>query len=205
MSRKRRLSEDDLAIWGQVARSTNPMHPGRRKPAPDPEPKPLKLPQKRTQPSSAVLAPFRVGQSARYDTSKGHDLAHTLEQRLSAQPVRMDRKTFGKMKKGKLRPERKIDLHGMTMTTAHSALARFIMAASTDGCRLVLVVTGKGLGPGKFRDDDGPIPTPRGVLRNQVPHWLQLAPLGALVLQVTDAHISHGGSGAYYVYLSRRR
>ena len=66
-------------------------------------------------------------------------------------------------------------------------------------------MTGKGQGPGKFRDDDGPIPTPRGVLRNQVPHWLQLAPLGALVLQVTDAHISHGGAGAYYVYLARRR
>ena len=61
--------------------------------------------------------------------------------------------------------ERKIDLHGMTLSQAHPALNRFILAAHADGCRLVLVVTGKG----KTKKDVGPIPTPRGVLRNQVP------------------------------------
>lgn len=199
MTRKRRLSEDDLAVWNRVANSTNPMHPKRR--AADPEPETPKAPALRPEPEPTVIPAFRLGQAARYDHSKGHDLGHTLEQRLAAQSVRMDRKTFGKMKKGKLRPERKIDLHGMTLSQAHPALARFIIAAHMDGCRLVLVVTGKG----KTKSDDGPIPTPRGVLRNQVPQWLHLAPLGALVLQVTDAHVSHGGSGAYYVYLSRRR
>ena len=36
------------------------------------------------------------------------------------------------------------------------------------------------------------------------PPWLQAAPLSALILQVTDAHLRHGGSGAYYIYLRRR-
>jgi DNA-nicking Smr family endonuclease len=148
-----------------------------------------------------TLPEFRIGQAARYDHSKGHDLSNTLEQRLASKPVRMDSRTFGRMKRGKLRPERKIDLHGMTLAQAHPALSRFIITAAADGCRLVLVVTGKG----KRNSDEGPIPTPRGVLRNQVPQWLYLAPLGALVLQVTEAHVSHGGSGAYYVYLARRR
>ncbi|WP_150121448.1 Smr/MutS family protein, partial [Sulfitobacter sp. HI0023] len=44
-----------------------------------------------------------------------------------------------------------------------------------------------------------------GVLRHQVPQWLSAPPLGGLVLQVTPAHISHGGGGAYYVYLRRQR
>jgi DNA-nicking Smr family endonuclease len=43
------------------------------------------------------------------------------------------------------------------------------------------------------------------VLRHQVPGWLQAPPLDGLVLQITEAHISHGGAGAYYVYLARRR
>ena len=201
MSRKRRLSEEDLSLWAQVTRTAKPLHPGRKSKPADPAPSPVISPKRRAAPDPKQVPAFRIGEAKRYDHSKGHDLAHTLEQRLSAQPLRMDQKTFGRMKKGKLRPERKIDLHGMTLDRAHPALSRFIIAAHADGCRLVLVVTGKG----KSGRDEGPIPTPRGVLRNQVPQWLQLAPLGALVLQVTDAHISHGGSGAYYVYLARRR
>lgn len=197
----RRLSEDDLATWRKVARSATPMHPrrsaatpaGAKPPAaePDPRPRPPELPD------------FRIGEAARYDHSKGHNLTPTLTARLAAQPLRMDHKTFNRMKRGKLRPERKIDLHGMTLARAHPALSRFIIAAHADECRLVLVVTGKGNTQGP--DGDGPIPTPRGILRNQVPQWLRMAPLGALVLQVSEAHASHGGSGAYYVYLARRR
>lgn len=201
MSRKKRLSEDDLAIWNRVARSANPLHPKRQPVIDLPKPDTARVSPK-PKPESRQIPEFRIGQAARYDHSKGHDLGHTLEQRLAADPLRMDKKVFGRMKKGKLRPERKIDLHGMTLDRAHPALSRFIIAAHADGCRLVLVVTGKGK---KKKDDYGPIPTPRGVLRNQVPQWLRMAPLGALVLQVTDAHVSHGGAGAYYVYLARRR
>jgi len=115
--------------------------------------------------------------------------------------VAMDRKSFQRLKRGKLTPEAKLDLHGMTLDHAHAALTRFILRAHGGGKRLVLVVTGKG----KDRDGDGPIPVRHGVLRHNVPHWLRLPPLGPLVLQVTEAHIRHGGGGAYYVYLRRRR
>ena len=71
----------------------------------------------------------------------------------------MDRKAFGKMKRGKLVPEGKIDLHGMTLNQAHPALVRFIMSAHAAGKRLVLVVTGKG----RSGDHDGPIPERRGI------------------------------------------
>jgi DNA-nicking Smr family endonuclease len=111
----------------------------------------------------------------------------------------MDAKTHGKMTRGKLQPEARIDLHGMTLSEAHPELIRFILGAQAAGLRLVLVITGKG----KRRDDDGPIPQRTGALRHQVPGWLRLPPLGAAVLQVTEAHQRHGGSGAYYVYLRR--
>jgi DNA-nicking Smr family endonuclease len=120
---------------------------------------------------------------------------------LAAKPVQMDRKAFGRMKRGKLSPEGKIDLHGMTLEQAHPALNRFVMSAHGAGKRLVLVVTGKG----KSGRDTGPIPLRKGVLKHQVPQWLTMPPLGQIVMQVTPAHISHGGDGAYYVYLRRAR
>ncbi len=95
----------------------------------------------------------------------------------------------------------KLDLHGMTLDRAHPALTRFILSAQASGKRLVLVVTGKG----KHRDEGGPIPTRMGVLRHNVPFWLAQPPLAQAVLQITEAHLKHGGGGAYYVYLKRDR
>ena len=112
----------------------------------------------------------------------------------------MDAGTHAKMRRGKLAPEARIDLHGMTLAEAHPELIHFILNAQSAGMRLVLVITGKG----KRREDTGPIPQRVGALRHQVPQWLRLPPLGQAVLQVSEAHLKHGGSGAYYVYLRRR-
>jgi len=128
------------------------------------------------------------------------DLVPTLAERLGQAPLKMDAKTHGRMTRGKLQPEARIDLHGMTLAEAHPELIRFILNAQSQGLRLVLVITGKG----KRGEDSGPIPQRIGALRHQVPHWLRLPPLGAAVLQVSEAHLKHGGSGAYYVYLRRR-
>jgi len=131
----------------------------------------------------------------------GHNLAPAIHDQIRQAPVQMDQKSFGKLKRGKLRPEGKLDLHGMTLERAHPALTGFVMSAHASGKRLILVVTGKG----KQRDEGGPIPVRHGVLRHQVPQWLQMQPMKSVVLQVAQAHISHGGGGAYYVYLRRHR
>ncbi|WP_116132854.1 Smr/MutS family protein [Tropicimonas sp. IMCC34043] len=208
MSKKHppRLSEDDLAIWRRVAGTANPIKPEARALSTEQTPlqtqSTIEMPSRDAPPRTPDplrIAPFSLGEAVRYDHSKGHDILPTLEARLAAQPLRMDRKTFQRMKRGKLSPERTLDLHGMTLAQAHPALIRFILRAHGERLRLVAVVTGKG----KLRDDDGPIPTPRGVLRHHVPGWLQAPPLGGVVLQLTDAHQSHGGGGAYYVYLRR--
>ncbi|WP_332870131.1 Smr/MutS family protein [Roseovarius salinarum] len=112
----------------------------------------------------------------------------------------MDRKAFDRMRRGKLKPQARLDLHGMTLDRAHPALNGFIMRAHASGHRLVLVITGKG----RSGIDAGPVPEQRGVLRRTVPRWLALPPLAQVVLQVTQAHARHGGEGAFYVYLRRQ-
>ncbi len=197
---RRRLKPDELDLWRQVARTANPLHPAQPRPkAPPATPAPAPKPA----PERAAPAPiqhFKMGQKAARG-APAHDVLPGLADRLNSQPVAMDQKAYGRLKRGKLAPEARIDLHGMTADRAHGALQGFILRAHGQGKRLVLVITGKG----RRSDEDGPIPVRHGVLRHNVPHWLSVPPLVGLVLQVTNAHNRHGGGGAYYVYLRRPR
>lgn len=189
---RRRVRPDELELWRKVAETTQRMHVDRKAAqAPLTKPKPPKA-------AHAPVERFALGEKAN-GTGPAHDVLPGLREKVTSAPLRMDHKTHGKLKRGKLRPEGKLDLHGMTMDQAHPALTRFILGAQAAGKRLVLVVTGKG----KHRDDGGPIPTRQGVLRHNVPQWLAQPPLAQAVLQVSGAHIRHGGEGAYYVYLRR--
>ena len=193
---RRKLTSDEIELWRKVAKQAERLHPEIPQtvhPTTLPKPTPKKLPKAR-------IEAFELGQNQPSKPSSNR-LKPSITETLRAAPVQMDTKAFGRMKRGKLKPEGKLDLHGMRIDTAHPALVRFVLTAQAQGKRLVLVITGKG----KDRDEPGPIPTPRGVLRNQVPHWLSIPPLAQAVMQVTPAHISHGGDGAYYVYLRRVR
>ncbi|WP_412551330.1 Smr/MutS family protein [Shimia sp. MIT910701] len=194
---RRKLSEEEVTLWRKVADTAERLHPGTSAhELPKPKPKPIKKPRPHLSPA---LPDFEVGSKANTSPSM-HDLMGSVSERVARQPVQMDKKAFGRMKRGKLVPEGKIDLHGMTADQAHGALTGFIMRSHGEGKRVVLVITGKG----KTKRDEGPIPTRRGVLKHQVPQWFALPPMKQCILQVAEAHIRHGGTGAYYVYLRRR-
>jgi DNA-nicking Smr family endonuclease len=193
---KRRLRPEELELWQQVAGSADPLH---KRPAPrDPVP-PKDLSPKRREPSSPVLPAFTVGE--KFAHTETHVFPKTTSQRVKEDPLQMDAKAFGKMKRGKLVPEARIDLHGLTLAQAHPELSRFILTSQARGLRLVLVITGKG----SFEDPYDPAPRRRGVIKSQVPQWLRMPPVAAAVMQVAEAHRRHGGGGAFYVYLRRLR
>jgi DNA-nicking Smr family endonuclease len=198
---KKTLSEEDRSLWDEVKKTAIPLHTDAKPLAPQDviraTPKPI-APTKSTKTLKQQIQEFTLGSKAK-KTAPRHNLMPSISDQIMQVPLQMDRKKYGKMRRGKLAPEARIDLHGMTMAQAHPALTHFIISSHARGLRLVLVITGKG----KDRDDGGPIPTRIGVLKNQTPHWLRSAPLKLLVMQVTEAHLSHGGSGAYYVYLRR--
>ncbi len=187
----RGLTPEEQSLWDRVRDRTNPLHPPRAAPK-----LPDQVRQPQAVPAPAPIPSFRIGER-HTETAIPRPLANEPVPR----PVKMDRKSFTNLKRGKLKPERRIDLHGMTLSQAHPALNRFILDSHAQGRRLVLVITGKG----KAERDNGPIPVRRGILRHQVPHWLETRPLSQVVLQVAEAHLKHGGEGAYYVYLRRNR
>jgi DNA-nicking Smr family endonuclease len=189
----RRLSQEDRDLWERVKGSVMPLHRAQAIPAPAPKAAPAPAPSPVAGP--APLPRFRVGQAV--DHRRSDDLLPGLVEDMARTPLRMDAGTFGKMKKGKLRPEARIDLHGMTLAEAHPALVSFILGSRGKGRRFVLVITGKG----RVSDDFAPMPARAGRLRHDVPRWLALPPLAGAVLQVAPAHQRHGGEGALYVYL----
>jgi DNA-nicking Smr family endonuclease len=192
MKRGRKPRPDELDLWNQVARSVKPHDRldqlAKREAA-----------QQRHlgSPKTPVTPPQNTGGKIHFKD----ELSPTLAQSLAVQPVRMDHKAYRRLLRGRVKPDARLDLHGMTLDRAHAALARFVMAQHASGKRLLLVITGKG----KRSEDTGPIPMRQGALRHQVPEWLRLQPLAGVVLQVTQAHASHGGAGAYYVYLRKLR
>lgn len=199
MTRRRRLRPEEQELWQQVASSTEPMHRRSRNPLTEPELLPTSKDEDKPAPRPA-LSPFSVGQRA-IPKTETHVFPRTTSEHVRGAALRMDAKAFANLKRGKLSPEARIDLHGMTLDRAHGALVHFILNAEAQGCRLVLVITGKG----QKEDPYDPMPRRRGVLKSQAPLWLQMAPLAPAVLQVSLAHRKHGGEGAYYVYLRRRR
>jgi DNA-nicking Smr family endonuclease len=106
----------------------------------------------------------------------------------------IDRANAERLKRGLHRIEARLDLHGMTQVEAHRALAAFIGASRDAGRRCVLVITGRGLGPAGS-----------GVLKSSVPRWLEDAELRRHVLAIAAAQPRHGGAGATYLLLRRRR
>lgn len=187
---RRRLTSEEIELWHKVVDKTDRLQPAlANQPRPMPKPKPAKYPLPKT--DTAVLTPVPQTKPKKPTpaTAQGKPALH------------MDRKAFVRMKRGKLVPEGRIDLHGLTLDRAHPTLTRFILTSQASGKRLVLVITGKG----KPGSDDGPIPVRHGVLKHQVPQWLAMPPLAQAILQITPAHISHGGGGAFYVYLRKGR
>ncbi|MDE3240306.1 MAG: Smr/MutS family protein [Paracoccaceae bacterium] len=193
--RPRGLTPEESELWDRIAGTIAPL----RSPQPE-RPAETLIPPTPTKPAPPKIEAFRLGEAA-HPPRPRHVLHPPIGERLAHAPVQMDTKTHARMTRGKLLPEARIDLHGLTMAEAHPRLIRFILGSHEAGKRLVLVITGKG----SSRAERGANPVFRGVLKHQVPQWLNLPPLGPIVLQVTEAHIRHGGAGAYYVYLRRAR
>lgn len=178
--RRRRLTGEETALWGHVTAGMRRLHQPRLDETGD----------------DATAAPAEIAPTpAAASPGPGPQ---------PPQPPRLDARRADRLARGRIAPEARIDLHGMTLAEAHPALTGFLSRARGRGLRLVLVITGKGADPDDAAET-GPIPAGRGVLRRQVPHWLRQPPLDALIVETRPAHPRHGGAGALYVWLRRPR
>ena len=115
----------------------------------------------------------------------------------------IDKKVYHKLKNGRINPIRVLDLHGMTYNKAYITAKNFVTTAFGDGVRLILIVTGKGknldLSTSFFEENNS------GILKKSLPEWLDSDSLRPLILNISIAHPTHGGKGAYYIYLRKNK
>src|SRR3954470_7780375 len=179
MSKRRSLSDDERALWDTVTRAVAPLRKRKAKKSAE----------------KTVASPLPVPAAGPTRGVKASPAA--LPRPNDAPPlVPLGRRMRSKLARGSEPIEDRIDLHGMRQADAHAALDRFLRRAQARGARVVLVITGKGA-----RSGDGS--SERGVLRRQVPHWLESAALRPLVIGFESAGVGHGGAGALYVRLRR--
>ena len=108
---------------------------------------------------------------------------------------RIDKKKLRELKRGRIQPEAKLDLHGLKRFEAQEKVKEFVEVSIQKKLRLVLIITGKGK-----RSSDT---LASGVLRKEFPRWISSLPQAKKILCVVQASASHGGSGAFYVYMRR--
>ena len=159
--RKKHISDEDTALFHTALKDAKPLKKRHRVSAGPPKP-----------PRIFVALPHLLAEPAYNERPApligGHADAH--------------------LRRGRLDPEARLDLHGMTQSAAYRTLLRFLIAAQAQEKSLVLVITGKG-----------------GVLRAQLPLWLGQADLRGLVGGLREAHVKHGGAGAFYVLMRKHR
>jgi len=177
MSRRRArgLTEADRTIWrAYTAAQVQPL-PGRTLPDAPVEP---------PTPSVTVSPPPR-GPAPPAPRQPPPEIA------VGSVPPGLDTKRWTALRRGRMRPERKLDLHGRFAQEAHAAVRSFLFAAVADGVRCVEIVTGKGSS------------TEGGVLRRELPHWLNAPDLRRLLLAA--AHPHRANTGAVHLLLRRNR
>lgn len=174
---RRRVSDDEHALWRGVVRAITPLR--RRQSASEPDDTvPVAQPANAVRPESQRQSP---------QPNKPPPLAP------------FDRRLRQRVARGRETIDARLDLHGMTQSQAHTALLSFLHRAQANDVRLALVVTGKGAGK-TARET----PSERGVLRRSVPMWLSQPDFRRFVVSFEEAHPSHGGQGALYLRLRRR-
>ena len=170
--RRRAIDVADQELWARFVRDIAPL-PGHAMPA---EPPPAALPAPREAPvvvrppaARAAPPPLVVG-----ERSAGLDV-----------------RRWRALGTGRIRAERRLDLHGHTADAARAALERFLLRAAGEGVRCVEIITGRGSG------ETG------GVIRRELPFWLDHPALRVLVLAAR--HPTPANTGAILLLLRRTR
>ena len=170
----RSLSADEQELWRKVTQTIRPL--SREPIEPDvpettvPQPAPISAPPPIKRAAPGRLAP-KVGTT-------------------------LDGSWDKRLRSGAVQPDCTIDLHGMYLDRAWTAIDRGLEDAIARGDRVILLITG--------HHRPGEPPILRGRIRAAVHDWLAASRHAAKIAAVRGAHGRHGGGGSLYLILRRR-
>src|SRR5215510_11285249 len=195
----RRVSADEARLWQHATRSLDPVKA---------KPRVGSMPA----PSEPAAATPQAGERATMSrkavaTAQASDVGAVPKAKPPRSPPPLadfDRRKVRQIASGRIEVDARMDLHGSRQRDARASLRAFLLAAHAKGHKTVLVITGRG---GEEPDGYASLTgeRQRGVIRRNVPHWLEEPDLRAVVLSYTQAAPRHGGAGALYVQLRKAR
>jgi DNA-nicking Smr family endonuclease len=173
----RNLRSDEQALWAKVVATVRPLH---RQPLAH-----AQAASSQGKPAPAAKPPLRP--FVRPAPREGP--RNTL--------TGLDSSWERRLQRGLVEPDLVVDLHGLSLATAHARIdARLDEALGADA-RLLLLITGKPPAT------EGHAPE-RGRIRAAVEDWVAASRHAAGIAAVRPAHRRHGGKGALYIVLRRR-
>ena len=113
-------------------------------------------------------------------------------------------KTNKKLKKGKVNINKRIDFHGMSVYDAEELFKHSVKYCYEKNLRCILFITGKGV-LRKNNEDEKKTRLYYGKIRSNFIEWAQKNPTNKFILNVEQAGIKHGGDGAFFVYLRKKK
>ncbi|PSJ38055.1 Smr/MutS family protein [Allosphingosinicella deserti] len=185
----RRLNPDEERLWAKVVESVRPI---RAKPLPPAS----GLPSTAATPESARPADSKPVRGRR-PPERPAQLQSPQSPPAPSHESTLDGSWDRRLSRGLAQPDYVLDLHGHNLSTAYDLLDSRLEMAIGSGARLLLLITGKP--PGAER------PVKRGAIRAAVGDWLAASRHSRDIAAVRNAHPRHGGTGALYIILRRRR
>lgn len=177
----RPLEPEEAALWIRVLATVRPL-PGRKVPIAAPV----------SEAQKPVVRQATTARGGRPKTSSG-----------KTEPTRvgttLDASWDRQLSRGLTAPDSVVDLHGHSLSGAYARLDAALEQAVAQGDRVLLLITGN---PPR---DDSERPHRRGAIRDAVGGWLAASRHAGAIAAVRNAHPRHGGKGALYIILRRRR
>ena len=200
---RRHLDDDEAADWDHTAKTIEPLKRAKNRVRAAREAPTVEVPPRLVQETASAPARGRAKPAA---GAVLDPMLSSAARKKAVPPIAdFDRKNAKRLRSGRVEIEARLDLHGMRQDEAHHTLRAFLIRAHGRGLRWLLIITGKGNVSGRANDTgEDVIPLrDRGVLKRNVPRWLQEPDLRALVVSFTEAAAAHGGDGALYVHLRK--
>ena len=172
----RSLSPEEADLWARVASTIRPL--SREKAVPETAEKPRQVEVRPRRPKAEPPPQGRPTKAVPFAEKT------------------LDGSWDKKLRSGSIEPDRVLDLHGMNLDTAWTAIDRGLEQAIAHGDRVVLLITGH------HRPGDPPIQ--RGRIRAAVHDWLGASRHAGNIAAVRGAHGRHGGGGSLYLVLRRK-
>lgn len=188
----RKLSTEETQVWAQVIRTVRPLEKRRASPVP--------LPVADTPKAAEVSASAEPRKKVKGRIPPPLPSKPVAAKAAQETQLHLDGSWEKRIAKGTLVPDFSLDLHGANLEAAYARLIHGLTQARAMGARVVLVVTGKPR-PADAMDRG----ERRGAIRAKIADWLAASEHASDIVAIRGAHRRHGGAGAIYVVLKRRR